>query len=222
MDEKKANRITYKAMQEFLKTISELSQRVRKMISESESDNESAEAIFRYYEGRLGDPNIEGSEIWFLHSLVEFNENISLNLTELGAKKFGEMLREMDPFPLHVEMLKILIADLENLVPFLHDYQFIISTFVDSMLTIQTISQMLIDKITQIDESGITPELAESLIQEMKDMQFSPDVIGRLRAEEKIEASIPEQIEHLARLRDQGILSDEEFEGKRKELLSKM
>jgi uncharacterized membrane protein YdbT with pleckstrin-like domain len=35
-------------------------------------------------------------------------------------------------------------------------------------------------------------------------------------------ASVPEQIEHLARLRDQGLLSDEEFQTKKTELLGRM
>lgn len=34
--------------------------------------------------------------------------------------------------------------------------------------------------------------------------------------------SVPEQIEHLARLRDQGLLSDEEFQAKKTELLGRM
>ncbi|HVM39184.1 MAG TPA: PH domain-containing protein [Acidimicrobiia bacterium] len=36
------------------------------------------------------------------------------------------------------------------------------------------------------------------------------------------EATIPEQIEHLARLRDQGIVTEAEFEAKKRDLLSRM
>jgi hypothetical protein len=45
---------------------------------------------------------------------------------------------------------------------------------------------------------------------------------GQKRTEEMAGASIPEQIEQLAKLKDKGILSEEEFEEKKKELLSKM
>ncbi|MCP4657323.1 MAG: hypothetical protein GY856_18080, partial [bacterium] len=49
----------------------------------------------------------------------------------------------------------------------------------------------------------------------------SPQGSPFVESEER-EGGIPLQIEHLARLRDQGILSEEEFEQKKKELLARM
>ena len=71
-----------------------------------------------------------------------------------------------------MEVIRIILNDCRNIKSDLHDlpslmYDYrtmVIPVFIDTLMTIQAVSQTFMDTITQIDESGITSELAEQLV----------------------------------------------------------
>jgi len=80
--------------------------------------------------------------------------------------------------------------------------------------------------LKQLEENKLLPELLEKLPlslrgQKEEDIDFAEGVIKNVTIQHK-QDSIPDQIKKLAELRELGILSNDEFQTKKKQLLERM
>lgn len=74
--------------------------------------------------------------------------------------------------------------------------------------------------LKQIEDNKL-PEILNNIPNPLKSMKYDYDNYGSLRIENRID-SIPDQIKKLYDLKNLGIISDEEFNQKKKQLLDRM
>lgn len=173
MPDHNAEHMTYDAMRNCLELISSFAQRNQNLFSQFKD-------MFSEYEARLT------ATMGLLESMEETSQKMAEGLPQLGSRKnniphsWRTSNKQQDAveesISLYVEACRMNVnsyrsikSDLHGLPSLMYDYDtMVIPLFIDTLLTVQAVSQTLMDTIAQIDESGITPELAEQLVQKIR------------------------------------------------------